>query len=129
MTRTWTLPTPRGDSRKDKVACFLRQDGRCGCGCGAKLQVKGFILEHVVPLEEGGADDLSNKASYAIPCAKAKTKQEAAARAEYRRKRDKHIGAIQSQHPLPFGRKSRLKKKCNGQIVDRETGEIVGGRR
>lgn len=121
--RTWALPTPRGDSRKDKVTCFLRQDGKCGCGCGAKLSVKGFILEHIIPLEDGGADDLSNKAAYSKPCAKAKTKTEAAARADYRRVRDKHIGA------MPEKPQSRFIKKMNGTVVDRQTGEIVGGRR
>jgi 5-methylcytosine-specific restriction protein A len=117
--RTWTLPTPRGDSRKDKVTCFMRQNGICACGCGQKLHVKGYILEHIVPLEEGGADDLSNKAAYAIPCAKAKTKREAAARAEYRRKRDKHIGAIESKNPMPGSRRSPWKKTFNRGWVRR----------
>jgi hypothetical protein len=120
MTRTWTLPTPRGDSRKDKVTCFMRQDGRCGCGCGAKLQVKGYILEHIVPLEDGGADDLSNKAAYAIPCAKAKTKAEAAARAKSRRVRDKHIGAFpKKSRPIPGSKASGLRKRFDGTVERR----------
>lgn len=118
--RVWTLPTPRGDSRKDKVACFLRQDGKCGCGCGAKLSVKGYILEHIIPLEDGGADDLSNKAAYAIPCAKAKTKAEATARATARRKRDKAIGALpKSKNPIPGSRSTPWKKKLDGTVERR----------
>jgi len=125
--RTWKLPTPRGDSRKDKVACFMRQDGRCGCGCGAKLAVKGFILEHIAPLEDGGADDLSNKAAYSIPCAKAKTKAEATARAKVRLKRDKHIGALPAKPSrFPGSRLGRWKHALTAdgpKWVSRESGE------
>jgi hypothetical protein len=31
MTRTWTLPTKRGDSRKDKVACACVHFDRYEC--------------------------------------------------------------------------------------------------
>lgn len=123
---TWIKPTPRGDSRKLRAMIFLRQDGLCGCGCGQKLHVKRWILEHVEPLADGGADDPSNMAAYTEDCAKAKTKAEAGARAKARRTRDKFTGIMpKSKSRMKFGRDSRLKKKLDGTVVDRSTGEPV----
>jgi len=39
-----------------------------------------MIDEHILPLWLGGSNDLSNRALYCIPCARAKTKREATER-------------------------------------------------
>lgn len=119
MTR-WTKATPRGDSRKARVEVFMRQDGICGCGCGRKLETKGWTLEHIVPLVDGGADKLDNMAAYSNECAKAKTKKEATERATIRRKRDKFINAMpKSKRPMPGSRDSGWKKTFNNGWVRR----------
>jgi len=81
--------------------------------------VKGFILEHIVPLEDGGADDLSNKAAFSIPCAKAKTKVEATERAKVRLKRDKHIGAVKPKSSFQTNRNGPYKAKIGGGVERR----------
>jgi hypothetical protein len=50
--------------------------------------------------------------------------------ARMKRIRAKHTGAYRSQNPLPGGRNSNLKKKMDGTVVDRSTGQpLWGGRR
>ena len=60
---------------------LIQQEGRCGCGCGVKLDPmgEGVIDEHVIPRElsepgsQGERDALSNRRLFRKPCAKAKT--------------------------------------------------------
>lgn len=124
MSRTWTTATPRKTSRKLRAAVFLRQDGVCAC-CPTKLHLKRWILDHITPLEEGGADDESNLQAICEPCSTVKTSKEATERADYRSTRDRFIGAKTSRHPMPCGRASRVKRKMDGTLVDRATGEPI----
>lgn len=68
-------------TRKQYAMLALRQEGRCGCGCGRKLDfvTPGAITdEHILGLFAGGSNDLDNRALYVTdPCAKAKTAGEA----------------------------------------------------
>lgn len=54
---------------------MIDQMGRCGCGCGEKLQpmTEGVIDEHLIALGAGGTNALANRALYRKPCATAKT--------------------------------------------------------
>ena len=54
---------------------MIDQGGRCGCGCGEKLQpmTEGVTDEHRIPLAIGGTNDLTNRELWRTPCAKAKT--------------------------------------------------------
>ena len=77
-------------------------------------------MEHITPLELGGADDPSNWALAHVSCHKAKTKQDAADIGPARRVHARHIAAkAPSRTPMPFGPKSKLKKKINGEVVPR----------
>lgn len=62
-------------TRRETIALCLRQEGRCGCGCGKRLDPmgEGVIDEHLDPREISARDDLDNRALYRKPCAKAKT--------------------------------------------------------
>lgn len=115
---TWATATPRNTSRKLRAEIFLRQQGVCAC-CPTKLHLKRWILDHITPLEEGGADDEGNLQAICEPCSKVKTSAEATQRADYRRKRDKHAGIIQKKSSFPGGRGSRWKKKVSGEVVPR----------
>lgn len=66
-------------TRREVIELCVRQDGRCGCGCGVKLDAlkEGCVDEHVVRLNWSGPNDLQNRAMYRKPCAAAKTKREA----------------------------------------------------
>jgi DNA repair exonuclease SbcCD ATPase subunit len=129
--RTWHIPEERDKlSRKEVAELFLSQQGKCPL-CGQKLQTKGhvpveFIDEHMEPLWRKGTNDLNNRGLVCKPCAKTKTAEEATERAKAKRVRDKHISAIpKSKTAMPFGRQDRRKKKLNGQVVDRYTGEPI----
>jgi hypothetical protein len=62
-------------TRMQVIQLMLDQDGKCGCGCGVKLnpRTEGVIDEHRVPLAQGGSNDLENRHLYRKPCAVKKT--------------------------------------------------------
>ena len=76
--------TPRKRlTRAERVAILKRQEHRCAGPCEASLiwswveerPVYGpMIDEHIVPLELGGSNDLSNRELRCIDCAKEKTR-------------------------------------------------------
>ncbi len=111
-------------SRKQVVALCLLQEGRCGCGCGKKLDPigEGVIDEHVLPRELGAPediaarDDLSNRALFRKPCASRKTaadlkqiakaKRQAGETGQQRRRADGKTKPIaKSGNAWPKGRK------------------------
>lgn len=128
--RTWHIPEERKPlTRKQRAELFLRQDGRCP-NCGQRLEVKGgrpvATDEHLEPLWRLGSNDLINRELWCIPCTRPKTKQEAVERGKCNRVRDKHIGAIDRRGSFSHrGATSNLRKKLNGDIVDKYTGEII----
>lgn len=62
-------------TRAEFAQILLNQNGRCGCGCGAKLQpmTEKVVDEHRVALALGGTNDLSNRELWRAPCSVAKT--------------------------------------------------------
>lgn len=78
-------------SRREFAFIALRQEGRCGCGCGRKLDFqteRAITDEHVLSLFEGGTNDLDNRELWVTdPCAKAKTAAEKPVQAKIRRRR------------------------------------------
>ncbi|MFG1317549.1 HNH endonuclease [Xanthobacter autotrophicus] len=108
-------------STKARVQLFADHGGRCHI-CGGKIDGihERWDVEHVIPLELGGADDPLNWAPAHVACHKAKTKKDAADIGRARRVHARHIGAKSpSRTPLPYGRKSKLKKKITGEVVPR----------
>jgi hypothetical protein len=67
-----------------------------------------------------GDNSAPNRAPAHEKCARAKTSVEAKQRASIRKKAERHFGAHTSKNPMPFGRKSKWKKKMNGEIVPRD---------
>lgn len=63
-------------TRRQYLQLCLDQEGKCGCGCGVKLDAmrEGVIDEHLIPLGLTGGNELTNRALYRKPCAAAKTK-------------------------------------------------------
>lgn len=66
-------------TRREVIELAVRQGGRCGCGCGEKLDAmrEGVIDEHRIPLELTGGNELENRALFRKPCADKKTKVDA----------------------------------------------------
>lgn len=97
-------------TRRQVLELCLRQEGRCGCGCGFKLDPmgEGVIDEHVLALELTGSNDLSNRALWRTPCAKAKTaKQDAPTIAKAKRQAGE------------TGQRARREKRGKGSIPSR----------
>lgn len=115
-------------TRKEVITLCLRQNGRCGCGCGFKLDAmgEGVIDEHVLMLETLGSNDLENRALYRKPCAVKKTKAEAPIIAKVRRLAGETC-AGPTKRPLQsrgFGDRSR---KFNGEVSPTRRASRSGG--
>lgn len=66
----------RALTRREIIELAVRQNGRCGCGeCGKKLNAltEGVTDEHVIALDHGGTNDLSNRSLWRTPCSRKKT--------------------------------------------------------
>jgi 5-methylcytosine-specific restriction enzyme A len=113
--------TPRKPlTDKQRLQLFIRHQGIC-CLCGLKIDgVKEMWDEHVNPLWRDGDNEAENRAPAHSKCARLKTKQESTERAKGRDVAQFHFGAKRAKtKPMPFGRRSKLKKKFNGDVVER----------
>ena len=112
--------------KKVKETAWDRANGHCET-CGFKLIIGKYHFDHVLPDAFGGEPTLENCAVLCVACHKEKTsKTDVPAIAKSNRLRARHFGfEAKSKHPLSFGKNSTLKRKVNGQIVNRETGERI----
>jgi 5-methylcytosine-specific restriction enzyme A len=125
MTSTWAqTPKRPALSRKQRVAIYMKTDGRCYI-CGQKIRGGAWEAEHPIARQLGGTDAPEALMPCCIPCHKRKTAKDASAIAKSKRIRDKHIGALKSETPMKCGRNSPYKRKMNGKLVWRDTGEPV----
>jgi 5-methylcytosine-specific restriction endonuclease McrA len=106
-------------STKTKVMLFNKRGGRCYL-CEGKINIgESWDLEHVIPLAMGGLDEESNWELAHSKCHLIKTKADFGNIAKAKRRESRHIGAKESKTPLPFGKKSKWRKKMDGTIVPR----------
>lgn len=81
----------------ERVTILDRQNGKC-CACPTPLVITiesatvlaPMIDEHILPLELGGSNDLSNRELRCVPCAKAKTRDDIRRIAKMRRQKAKY---------------------------------------
>jgi len=125
MTASLPLPEKRKPlTRLQFATLILSQEGKCGCGCGKKLQADRIIDEHVVALDFLGSNDLSNRSLWDADCSKAKTARDLAASAKGKRLRKETGQGPKRKIPQPvnFAWPSRkmerpgLRRKMNGQV-------------
>lgn len=110
-------------TRRETIQLMLDQEGRCGCGCGVKLEPmgEGVIDEHVIPLGiRENANELANRALYRKPCAAKKTPGDLSAIAKVKRIEARLNGTRRERKPIPQraggwpkGRKLPTKKNQN----------------
>jgi len=106
-------------SAKIRLQIFQTHKGLCHI-CGGKVNVgESWDVEHVIPFAMGGEDNETNWAVAHVKCHRTKTVQDVAEIAKAKRREARHRGSHQSRTPLPFGKKSKLKKKMDGTIVRR----------
>ena len=132
-----TLPKPEKRkplTRLQFATLILQQEGRCGCGCGKKLQADRIIDEHVQALDFLGSNDLSNRSLWDRDCSKAKTARDLADAAKGKRlrletgqlKRRKERGpsltgrsTFQSRADGGFRKHPTMKRTVSGKVVPR----------
>ena len=119
MSDTATLPKPEKRKPLTRVqfaTLILQQEGRCGCGCGIKLQADRIIDEHVVALDFLGSNELSNRSLWDRDCSKRKTARDLAAAAKGKRLRQETCNGPRKEiRSRGFDR--TLRKRMNGTVV------------
>lgn len=81
-------------TRKQIIILMLEQEGRCGCGCGKKLDPikEGVIDEHYNPLGLTGTNETENRRLFRKPCARKKTDEEDMPRINKARRQAREVG-------------------------------------
>ncbi|NBJ13303.1 HNH endonuclease [Microvirga arsenatis] len=124
--------TIRGGLSKTKVlAIWERHKGVCvNCGRPIDGARDKWFCEHIRALELGGTDTEDNLGPAHWECKRDKDAEDHARAAEAKREKCVHLG-IKDPHrkPLPFGRNSNFKRRFDGTIVDRRTGQVIRGTR
>lgn len=108
-------------TRHQKSKMFLAAGGIC-CVCGLKIDgAREAWDEHILPLADGGTNDMENRAPAHERCAKDKTRKESTSRAKGRSAGMKHLGVKKQRRgpPMPGSRASPYKKKVGGGVVRR----------
>lgn len=108
-------------TRREAIELSVRQGGKCGCGCGGRLNAltEGVIDEHVLALNAGGTNDLSNRALWRKPCATEKTKADRSADAKIKRLRGETCAAPTKRPLQSRGFDKTWTKRFDGSVVAR----------
>lgn len=108
---------------QQKAKLFLERGGKCH-RCGRKLSSGDkWTDEHVIALENAGTNAWDNRDITCSWCFHPKNAEDAKKAAKGRRVAVQNCvprSERRSKTPMPFGKNSRLKKKINGQVVERE---------
>ena len=99
---------------------FEKHGGRCRLTGKKILAGDKWDLDHIVPLADGGENRERNLAPVLHYAHQQKTVEENKARAKAKRNAIKQFG-MKQQKP-----KSRFKRRMDGTVVFRDTGEPVG---
>jgi 5-methylcytosine-specific restriction enzyme A len=114
-------------STRARLRILLRHDGICQA-CGQRIGVKGFELDHAVPLALGGADREENMRPLCRPCHRTKTKVDRGAISRAERLAARHLGAkAPSRTPVPGSRATPWKRKLDGTTVRRDSPRSTDG--
>jgi len=90
--------------------------------CDAQIDIglSYWEADHRIALALGGSNEADNIEPRCAHCHKLKTsKKDIPAIAKVTRTREKQQGIRRSAKPMPFGKRSPLKKKLNGEVVPR----------
>lgn len=119
-------------------AAYERSGGYCETGripqmpkvgCGVRLTSGNIWYEHIICDGINGDPTLENCAVLCKTCGLSKTKSyDLPIVADAKRQWDRHRGIKSVSQRLPGNKFDPRKKKLNGQVVNRETGEPWGVR-
>jgi len=116
-------------TRVQFATLILAQEGRCGCGCGKKLQADRIIDEHIQALDFLGSNDLSNRSLWDRDCSKAKTARDLSAAAKGKRIRgETGTGPKKAIPSRGFGRMPESRSPSKWQSAGfRKSDKLVRG--
>ncbi len=118
--------TRREFPAKVRAAAFERSGGCCE-RCTAKLMPGRFAYDHIIADSIGGEPTLDNCAVLCSGCHSEKTaKLDAPRAAKTKRQHLNHIGA-RPRSRMPGSRSSNLKKRMDGTVVRRSSGDTSNG--
>lgn len=113
-----------------KERILIAQDHRCA-NCGNEFHARlRPEFDHVTALINGGENRESNLQALCDLCHIPKTAGDVALKSTVARKKAKHLG-LHNRPRVPVGgwAAKKFKKMPDGRVVDRETGELIGGKR
>ncbi|MFD2248891.1 5-methylcytosine-specific restriction endonuclease McrA [Pseudochelatococcus lubricantis] len=109
-----------------RVRVFERHGGIC-YRTGRKIRAGDkWQVDHIVAIINGGENRESNLAPILDDAHKAKTAEDVKIKAKTARLKKAHLG-IREPSRMPGSKNSKIKRKLSGQVVDRATGEPIGG--
>jgi hypothetical protein len=111
-------------STKCRAELLTRERSTCHLCLGPVLIGQRWEVSHPIPLALGGPDDETNRSVAHWKCHKVQTATiDMPAIGKARRVRSRHTGAAVSHSPMRGGRHDILKRKMNGTVVMRATGQ------
>ncbi len=110
---------------KVRKAAYDRAAGICECGCGVPFGKERVEYDHVIPARLGGDNSLENCKALRLSCHKAKTRSDLKSISKVRRAEKQQRGFEARKAVIPGSKKSRFKKRVDGTVVDRVTGQPV----
>ena len=110
-----------------RVRVFEKAGGRCE-ECTRKIGPgDAWQADHIVAMVNGGENRERNLRCLCSWCHAKKTAGDVAEKAKTAAVRKRHLG-VRPPSRMAGARNSGVKIKLNGQVVDRATGEPVGGK-
>lgn len=106
-------------TRKQREQLRIRAGGNCEL-CHAVLKIGEGEAHHIKEANDGGKPIIENGLFICRPCHRPLTAAYVKELRKHERIRDRHNGTkLPSRTPMAFGRNSPLKRKMNGDIVQR----------
>ena len=106
-----------------RMRVFERYAGICQCGCTTPIAGKPWQVDHRQALINGGSNSEGNLVPLLTEHHKIKTHADVQTKAKTARMKAAHLGVKAKGRPMPAGKASKFKRKMDGRVVRRDTGE------
>lgn len=104
MSNAFQHAKRRPRSARERAIIFAERGGRCA-KCTRKCGVKGFDLDHIIPLSAGGSDDDDNLQILCDFCHDGKTIDDLGTAAKIKRQAIRHTVPAEHRRSRSWGRR------------------------